>query len=213
MRNQYLSTILVALGVVAVGAFLSNPALSQEAMEKSLAAGLNLGWQLFQAGNYIEASTEIDKLIEFNPRFWGGHWAKGQMFNQHAMYEKAISEFQQAVELDGGHSLPISALGYTYAVAGMPDEARQIIAELEALSKNVYVSPFHVATVYAGLNEPDLMFEWLERAYEVRARSMAWMHVTREMKPFHSDSRFQDLLLRIGIYESTDAEFQAHIDQ
>ncbi len=169
----------------------------------SLAANLNLGWQLFQAGKLIEANTEIDKLIEFNPEFWGGHWAKGHIYNQNESYKNAINEFQQAVKTGGGHSLPMSALGYTYAVAGMPDEARRIIAELEVLSKDIYVSPFHVATIYAGLNEPDLMFEWLERAYQVRARSLAWLQVTREMKPFHNDSRFQNLLERIGIYSGS----------
>ena len=178
----------------------------------SLAAGLNLGWQMYQAGNYIEASAEVDKLIEFNPKFWGGHWAKGHIYNQHEIYENAINEFQQAIELEGGHSLPISALGYTYAVAGMPDEARRIVAELEDLSMDTYVSPFHVAIVYAGLNEPDLMFEWLERAYQVRARSLAWLQVTKEMKPFHDDARFQDLLKRIGIYSGSEAGYQAHSD-
>jgi hypothetical protein len=103
-------------------------------------------------------------------------------------------------------------LGYTFAVAGMPDEARRIIAELDALSKDIYVSPFHVATVYAGLNEPDLMFEWLERAYQVRARSLAWLHVTKEMQPFHDDDRFQNLLERVGIYSSQEAENQALSD-
>lgn len=170
----------------------------------SLAANLNLGWQMYQAGKYIEANAEIDKLIEFNPNFWGGHWAKGHLYNQYGMYKKAINEFQQAVELEGGHSLPISALGYTFAVAGMPDEARRIIAELEALSMDVYVSPFHVAAVYAGLNEPDLMFEWLERAFQVRARSLAWLQVAKEMRPFHDDARFQNLLKRIGIYSISD---------
>ena len=171
----------------------------------SLAASLNLGWQLFQAGKNIEANSEIDKLIEFNPNFWGGHWMKGHIYNQQESYKNAIEEFEQAVELGGGHSLPMSALGYTYAVAGMPDEARRIIAEMEILSKDVYVSPYHVATVYAGLNEPDLMFEWLERAYRVRARSLAWMQVRREMKPFHGDSRYQNLLKRIGIATGSEA--------
>jgi hypothetical protein len=71
---------------------------------------------------------------------------------------------------------------------------------MEALSKDVYVSPFHIAIVYAGLNEPDLMFEWLERAFQVRSRSLAWLQVFREMKPFQNDPRFQNLLERIGIY-------------
>ena len=178
----------------------------------SLAAILNLGWQMYQAGKYIEASAEIDKLIEFNPQFWGGHWAKGHIYNQHKSYKNAINEFQQAVELEGGHSLPMSALGYTFAVAGMPDAARGIVTELEALSKDVYVSPYHVAVVYAGLNEADLMFQWLERAYEVRARSLAWLQVAKEMRPFHDDARFQNLMKRIGIYSISDAEHQARND-
>jgi len=172
----------------------------------SLAASLNLGWQLFQAEKYTEATAEIDKLIEFDPQFWGGHWAKGHIHNQHGSYKNAINAFRLAVEAGGGHSLPMSALGYTYAIAGMQDQAHQILTEMEALSKDVYVSPFHMATVYAGLNQADLMFEWLERAYQVRARSLAWLQVTREMKPFYDDNRFQNLLKRIGIYPNSEAD-------
>lgn len=178
----------------------------------SLAANLNLGWQMYQAGKYIEAESEIDALIEFDPEFWGGHWARGHIYNQHGMYKKGIDEFQKAIELEGGHSLPMAALGYTFAIAGMPDQARRVIAELEDLSKEVYVSPFHVATIYAGLNEADLMFEWLERAYQVRARSLAWLHVTRELEPYRNDARYQDLLARIGIFSSSDEEDQPSIE-
>ncbi len=174
----------------------------------SLAASLNLGWQMYQAGKYVEAAAEIDNLIDFDPQFWGAHWVKGHIYSRHQMYEKAINEFQTAVELEGGHSLPLSALGYTFSVAGRTDEARQILEDLDALTKDNYVSPFHVAIVYAGLNEPDLMFEWLERAYDVRARSLAWLQVTNELKPFQDDSRFQDLLKRIGIYSSFETERQ-----
>ena len=179
----------------------------------SLAAGLNLAWQMYQAGNYIEARAEVDKLIEFDRTFWGGHWAKGHIHRQHQMYQKAIAEFQRAVDLGGGHSLPISALGYTFAIAGMADKAEQVIAELEDLSQDIYVSPFHVATVYAGLNEPDLMFEWLERAYQVRARSLAWLPVIKELRPFHDDPRFQDLLNRIGIYGNSKSQELARVDR
>ncbi len=175
----------------------------------SLAASLNLGWQMYQAGKYIEASAEIDSLIEFNPTFWGGHWARGHIYKQHEMYGKAIEEFELAIKHGGGHSLSMSALGHTFAVAGMLDEAREIITELETLSKDVYVSPFHVATVYAGLNEADSMFEWLERAYLVRARSLAWLHVVKEMKPYHHDARFQSLLQRIGVHSNSDPKPQA----
>lgn len=178
----------------------------------SLAASLNLGWQLYQAGMYIEASAEIDDLIDFDPGFWGGYWVRGHIHNRHHMYNKAIIEFRQAVELGGGHSLPMSALGYTFAVAGKRDEARQIIANLDRMSRDNYVSPVHVATVYAGLNERDQLYEWLERAYAVRARSLAWIQVTHEFVPFRGDKRFRDLVERIGIVSDKVSNQQANTD-
>lgn len=174
----------------------------------SMAASMNLGWQLYQAGRHVEANAEIDRLIAFNESFWGGHWVKGHLYRHREQFEDAIKEYRRAIELGGGHTLPVSALGYALGVSGSSDEARGIAAELEALSRNTYVSPFHIATVYAGLNDADRMFEWLERSYQVRARSMAWLHVTREMQPFHDDERFRSLLDRVGVYRQANA---AHV--
>lgn len=170
----------------------------------SLAASMNLGWQLYQAGQYIDANAEIDRLIAFNDSFWGGHLVKGHLYRHREHYEDAIAEFKRAIELGGGHTLPGSALGYTLGIAGRTDEARQVAIELETLSRNTYVSPFHIATVYAGLNDPDRMFEWLERSYEVRARSLAWLHVTREMQAYRDDARFKHLLERVGVYRQAN---------
>ncbi len=58
MRSRYLSTVLIVLGVVAVGAFLSGPALGQEAMEKSLYERL---------GGYDAISAVVD---DFAPKLF-----------------------------------------------------------------------------------------------------------------------------------------------
>jgi hemoglobin len=55
MRNWYLSTYPVVLGVIAVGAFLSNPVLSETAMEKSLYERL---------GGYDAVSAVVDDFAE-----------------------------------------------------------------------------------------------------------------------------------------------------
>ncbi len=51
MRNRYLATVPVVLGVIAVGAFLSNSALGEAAMEKSLYERL---------GGYDAVSAVVD---------------------------------------------------------------------------------------------------------------------------------------------------------
>jgi tetratricopeptide (TPR) repeat protein len=165
----------------------------------SLPANLNLGWQLFQAGQMAEAEDQFDRLLEFDPAFWGGHWGKGYIYMDRGQYPEAVAEFNTAVELEGGHTLPLASLGYTYAIAGQRNDALDIIEKLQGMSKNAYVSPLHIAMVYAGLDENDAAFEWLNKSFEVRARAMAWLTVKREFNGLHNDPRYKALVAAIGI--------------
>lgn len=179
-------------------------AIAKARIAKSLdplspAASLNLAWQLYQAKAYVAARAEIDKLIDFDPTFWGGHWASGQLHSQLGQLQNAIADLEHAVELGGGHSLPLATLGYAFAVANQHEDASRVLAELDQLQRTGYVSPFHIATVYAGLEQPDRMFEYLEDAFDVRARSLAWLSVTRELSAYRDDERYQSLVRRIGI--------------
>ncbi|MEJ2130376.1 MAG: tetratricopeptide repeat protein, partial [Gammaproteobacteria bacterium] len=160
----------------------------------SAAANLNLGWQLLQAGQTNDAEAHFDRLLEFDPEFWGGHWGKGHVHLANRMYSEAAAEFQRAVELDGGHTLPMASLGYPYGVAGERDRALAVIEELRALAAATYVSPVHIAMVYAGLGDRDAAFEWLDEAREARARSVAWLGVTREFDGLRGDPRWATLL-------------------
>ncbi len=97
------------------------------------------------------------------------------------------------------HTLALSTLAYTYAVSGNRADALKILEGLKARSRKTYVSPAHIATVYAGLGEKDQAFEWLERAYTARSRSLAWLNVAREWDGLRSDPRFTALLAKVGL--------------
>ena len=165
----------------------------------SRAATLNLGWQLLQSGQLFEAESEFRELIEFDPDFWGGHWGLGHILRARGSYADAIGEFSRAAELEGGHSLPVASLGFTYAMSGQRDQAIEIARELEETASRTYVSPVHIAMIYAGLDERDVAFNWLDKAFEVRARSMAWLTVTREFDGLRDDPRYTALVAAIGI--------------
>ena len=112
---------------------------------------------------------------------------------------EAIAAFELSQAAGGGHAMPLSALGYAYAISGEPGKARDAITQLRALSDETYVSPYHMAVVHAGLGEKDAAFQLLEEAFEVRSRSMAWLNVAPEMDSLRSDPRFTALLQRIGL--------------
>ncbi len=129
------------------------------------------------------------------------HWGLGHYHRRKGNFNAAIEAFQKAIDSGGGHALPLNGLGYTYAISGKSEKALEMVAELNRLSQQSYVSPFNVATIYSGLGENDLAFDWLEKAFAHRSRSLAWLNVLPEFDELRTDQRFKSLLRRIGLPE------------
>lgn len=167
----------------------------------SLPANINLGWQLLKADRLKEGRQIFEATAEFDPDFWGVHWGLGQYYLKSGETEKAVAEFERAIAAGGGHAMPISGLGYAYAVSGQAAKAKEMLDKLADLAKRGYVSPFNMAIIHAGLGNRDEAFSFLEQAYADRSRSMAWLNVTGELDNLRSDPRFGALLRRIGLVE------------
>ena len=90
------------------------------------------------------------------------------------------------------------ALGHVYATAGRKAEAEKIAAELERKVMKKEISPFLPAVVYAGLDDKDKAFYWLERSYQERSNWLALIKAGRRLKNLRGDPRFDDLLKRVG---------------
>ena len=61
------------------------------------------------------------------------------------------------------------------------------------------ISPYNIAVVYAGLNDKDQAFEWLNRAYEARCFGMTQLKVETVVDNLRSDPRFKSLLKRMNL--------------
>ena len=77
----------------------------------------------------------------------------------------------------------------------------RILGRLIELSKEAYISPYSIATLYTGLSDIEYAFEWLETAYRERDRALVWLKVHPRLDPLRSDSRFADLIRRVGFWE------------
>ena len=165
----------------------------------SLGINVNLGWQYLRGDRLADALRQFEATAEMNPDFWGVHWDMGHYFLRREDHGEAIAAFQRSIAAGGGHMLPIADLGYAYAVSGDPAAAREILDDLEARGEHAYVSPFNMATIHMGLGEVDETFVWLERAFEERSRSLAWLNVAWQYDGVRSDPRFKSLLRRVGL--------------
>jgi tetratricopeptide (TPR) repeat protein len=187
---------------------LSNIGRHQEALAQaerareldplSLITNALFGMFLFQARQYDAAVEQLQKTIKMNPHFWVGHLHLGKVYEQKGMYQAAIEEFTKARDLSEGNSETIASLGHAYAISGGRDAARNVLEELKRQSQKSYVPPYNIAMIYAGLGEKDHALDWLEKGYEARDVHMIFLKIDPKWDTFRTDSRFRDLLERMG---------------
>ncbi|MFY9574434.1 MAG: tetratricopeptide repeat protein, partial [Blastocatellia bacterium] len=170
---------------------------AQELEPLSFISNSHLGWILYLAGRYDDAIEHCKRLLEVDPNFFPARRYLGLAYEQKGMYPEAIAQFQQGVKLSSS-PLMISLLGHAYAVSGHRSEAHRILSELDQQKKR-YVSPYTVATIYAGLRDRDQAFKWLEKAFEERDIWLMNMKVDPVFESLRSDQRFTNLLRRIGL--------------
>ncbi|HVQ56101.1 MAG TPA: tetratricopeptide repeat protein [Pyrinomonadaceae bacterium] len=159
----------------------------------------NVGYPLYYAGRYDEAIQHYQKALDLDPNFaWSYLWI-GQAYLEQGNNDEGLKYIKRSLDMSEGNIRMLATLGYAYAKIGNRTEAERIIGQLRERSKERYISPYFIATIYAGLNEKDTAFEWLEKAFEERHPYLILMGVEPVFRNLRSDPRFQDLKKRVGL--------------
>jgi TolB-like protein/Flp pilus assembly protein TadD len=163
------------------------------------APGFAIMLALVAAREYERAIDEGNKLIEVEPNQPYTHMYLGMSFTEKSMHEAAIGELEKAATLSTDATIMKAQLGYAYAAAGRRGDAERILTELEALSRERYVSPYDLAVSQFALGDKDRTFEYLEKAYAERSRRLWGLKVNPIWDNLRPDPRFANLLQRIGL--------------
>jgi eukaryotic-like serine/threonine-protein kinase len=138
------------------------------------------------------------KSVALNPDNWVGHYFLAVAYD--GLNLEAIPEYQKAVELSQGDTDPTAGLAHAYASVGQRANVEKILRELLQRSKTQYVSPYMIATIYAGLGDKNKAFEFVEKAYQERSPDIPWfLKADLRIDNLRSDPRFQDLRRRVGL--------------
>jgi len=162
-------------------------------------ANLHLGNHYLAARQYDLAIEQEKKTLQMDPNYIEAHRQLGQAYLGKGMYEQALAELKRAAELAGRGSYHESRLAHAYAVAGRRAEAEKLLREFLAREKQGRVSPSRIAVIYAGLNDKDRAFEWLEKAYRERSSFPVGIKSQLEYDNLRDDPRYHDLLKRVGL--------------
>jgi serine/threonine protein kinase/Flp pilus assembly protein TadD len=170
---------------------------AQELEPLSLFITLSLAWAYYFARQFDRAMEQGAKALDMDPNFGFAYWHRGMAYIQQKRFGDAITALRKAISLSGPATTFISYLGYANAQLGKSREARQMIAQLERVSKRQYVSSYFIAIIHLGLGDLDRTFEWLEKAYEERSGFMAFINVEPMLDALRGDPRFKALTERI----------------
>jgi TolB-like protein/Tfp pilus assembly protein PilF len=164
----------------------------------SLIINSNLGCVFYFARHYDKAIEQCLKVIDMDPNFPLVYMYLAAAYHKKEMYEEAKKADQKLAEFSGNSPLALGCLGCGYARVGEIEKASGILEQLNELSKKKYVSPYHRAIIYMGLNDKDQFFESLGKAVDDRDPLLVFLKEQPIFDELHSDPRFDELLKKIG---------------
>ena len=171
---------------------------ARELDPRSVLINTQLGAPYFYSRRYDEAIDLYLKALAMDPNFALATYALALSYEQQGKFEEAITTFQRALKLFGSNT-GAGALGHAYAVSGRKAEARAMLREMLAQSKQHHVSPYRIALIYAGLNENDNAFAWLQKAIDERDERLVRVKVDPQLYSLHADPEFEKVLRKIGL--------------
>jgi len=163
----------------------------------SLVINTDLGGTFYRARRYDEAILQLRKTVDLDPGFYYAHWNLGSALAAKGQMSAAISEYEKARSLNDDPSM-LGLLANAYAVSGNKAEALKIRDQLEAVSKQRYVSGYCFALVSLGLGDKEAALRWLEKSYQDHAGdALRFINVNPLLDSLRDDPRFRALVQKV----------------
>ncbi len=174
---------------------------SQRALELdplSLIIQTDHGANFLVARRYGEATLQLRKALQLDPRFSYAHVMLAQSLQLGGDLDAALAEYSKAVELDPDDMGYRANLGQAYARANRRAEAEQILAHLTEVERTRYVPHSPFAMLLLGLGDKEKATERLERAYRERAGTdVGFIHIDPMLDDLRGYPRFDALVQKI----------------
>jgi TolB-like protein/Tfp pilus assembly protein PilF len=193
---------LQSLWCLAQGYFEKAISQARRALElDSLMSPLSyyLGATLYFARRYDDAIEQLKHARELDSSFSYTSHLLAVVYAQNGLPGEAMAEAERSLALSGGDLKNKAILGVVSAIVGQQSIARSVLEELKGHCGTNYTLAYRSAAICALLGDLDTAFDWLGKACEGRAGPIVYLKVDPGFDNLHSDTRFGNLLCRIGL--------------
>lgn len=163
----------------------------------SIVAITEVGYALYYARRFGEASKQIQKAIELEPAWDQLYFGLGLTLLQQERFEEAISALRTAVQKEPGNVFSVAALIYGLGHAGRKKEAKRHLDQL--MMKYEYVPCWFLAMAWVGLNDKERALQALEQAFRDHEPCMVSLKVDAIFDPLREEERFKDMVRGVGL--------------
>ncbi|MDQ3427212.1 MAG: tetratricopeptide repeat protein, partial [Gemmatimonadota bacterium] len=195
--HLWLAHLLLALGRAEESSAAGRRALSLSPADQR--TRVQLGWQHLRAERYDEAREAAANALKQSPSAMEPHYQLALLAELSGDYPTAMAELELALTSAPDRAELRASLARVYALAGRPEEARRIVAELGQPSDGRYVSPYFLAWVGAALGDERQAFVELAAAAADRSEHLVYLRVDPRLDTLRQDPRFGRLAGRIGL--------------
>jgi TolB-like protein/Tfp pilus assembly protein PilF len=159
----------------------------------------NIAEHQFDRGELDEATGICQKMIDLEPNFWAGHHTLSIVLLKEGRKDEALAEALKSVDLSKRANGSLALLAHVYGRMGKRADADAIIKELQQRYANREADGRDLAVAYAGLDDKDQVFAWLEKAYQERSHFLGVLRLEMVFDSVKNDPRWDALLQRVGI--------------
>jgi len=145
------------------------------------------------AGLLEGVESAMKKMSELDPKGGRAHHYLGLVRLTQGRPDEALEEFLHE------QSQAFVTFGVALAQHARGHAAESEAALQELIEKSAADAAYQIAEVYAYRGQPDLAFEWLERAYVQRDAGLVLGKVSPLLRNLHADPRWPRFLEKLGL--------------
>ena len=185
------SVLMYKLGRIEEALDLARRVLAQDPL--SAAFWHNLGLIAHAAGLLNESEQAYRRALELAPQ----RIVSGALLSLVLMDEGRIEEGLEQSELEPDEFWRLWAQAILFTSVGKHDDAERSLGVIREKFEDG--NAYQIAEIYAASGAISDAFDWLDRAFKQRDPGVTHARVNPRFKPLHEDTRWADLLLKIGL--------------
>lgn len=155
------------------------------------------GFVLYHSGQYDESLEQFHYTVSLNRRSHAAYYGLALAYMQKRMFKESLDTIHKAIRYSHNNSQKRALKALLFAMLGEIDKAQEELNKLLEELKHSYVSPSHIASIYAALDDRERAFEWLEKTFDIKDQWLVLMRDDPRFINLRGDTRYDYLIQRL----------------